>query len=136
MDFRGVQGIDRVRMLYCDNTGELVGSGHNLGWMVNASTPGKPKSNRAVERIVGRVTEGTRTNLQQSGLDVSWWPWAGRQFAFAWNVSLFEGACPCLARHEKQCDAKHVRFGAVVPQLSFASRASNFFCAPALVARC
>ena len=53
--FRHYQGYNAIQLLYCDNAGELVESAFDMDWNVDTSTPGEPKSNGVVERLVGRI---------------------------------------------------------------------------------
>ena len=113
--FRHFQGPGKeIKMLYCDNAGELIESGNELGWMVDTSTPGEPRSNGIAENAVGRIKDGIRTNLIASGLHGSWWPWAGRHNAFARNMSQEDGTDPYLERHAERCGAPRIPFGALV----------------------
>ena len=67
-----------------------------------------------MERIVGRVKENIRTNLEASGLQTLWWPYAGRRFAFAWNTTFHDGHSPYVATLNKDCKAPRIPFGAMV----------------------
>ena len=113
--FRHFQGPGgEVKLLFCDNAGELVESAHELGWMIDTSTPGEPRSNGVAENAVGRIKEGIRTNLRAPGLHGSWWPWAGRHNAFARNMSHEDGTDPYLERHAERRSAPRIPFGALV----------------------
>ena len=79
--FRHDQGYNVIQLLYCDNAGELVESAIDMDWNVDTSTPGEPTSNGVIERIVGRIKEGIRTNLRHSGFHPKWWPYAGKNFS-------------------------------------------------------
>ena len=100
--------------LCCDNAGELVGSGLDMEWNADTSTPGEPKSSGTVERIVGHIKEGLRTNLRASGMPPLWWLCAGRHFAFAWNATYHAGHSPYVDRFNKICKAPRIPFGAMV----------------------
>ena len=62
--FLHFQGYGTGKLLYFDNAGELVGSAHNLGWMVDTPTPGEPNANDRAERGVGIIKEGIRTTFR------------------------------------------------------------------------
>ena len=78
------------------------------------STPSEPKSNGLIERMIRRVKDGTRTNLVQSGLDITWWPHAAMHFCDALNMEMHEGNSAYNRRHGEHCTALNVPFGMLV----------------------
>ena len=81
---------------------------------MDTSTPVEPKRNGVMERLVGRVKEGIRTNIRASGFDPLWRPYAGRHFAVASSVSHHKHGCPCIETFEQECKAPNIPFGALV----------------------
>ena len=105
----------RVKSLYADNAPELRQAAKKLGWGFPTATPGQPQSNGLAERTVRKVKEGGRSNLVQSGLSTTWWPYACSHHCFARNVGDVDGDSAYNKRFGKgHCKALQVPFGAVV----------------------
>ena len=61
------------KVVYTDNSLELVKTCKDLFWNHCTSTPHRSETNGIAERAVRRVNEGTSTVLVESGLDEHWW---------------------------------------------------------------
>ena len=53
----------------------------------DTSTPHVPATNGVAERAVGKVKEGTRCQITQSGFPHSWWNRAARCYCFLTNIT-------------------------------------------------
>lgn len=63
---------------------------------------------------MGRVKEGGRVNLAQSGFTPKWWAHATTHHCIARNIEVVEGSSAYFARHKEHCKAMQIPFGAVV----------------------
>ena len=90
---------DKVSEFYSDGSRELATACKQAKWRPNTSTPGIPKNNGLIERIVRRTKEGARKNLCQSGLPKSWWAHAITHHCSAWNIAVHDGESCYNARH-------------------------------------
>ena len=99
-EFEGSSGR-KVKSFYSDNFLSLFRAASSMSWCHPTSTPGVPQSNGLAERMVRRVKEGGRSNLVQSGLPYSWWPYAVRHHFAARNMQVVEGDRPYNRRHQQ-----------------------------------
>ena len=92
-------GTQKVTRFYSDNGGELVKAADELGWVHDTSTPYRHAT--IPERDIRSTKEGARAALIRAGLPPKWWPYAGKLFNFALNITEFEGEelCPWELRH-------------------------------------
>ena len=105
-------GQNEIKSFYADNAPELTNAAKSLSWPMPTATPGIPATNGLAERFVRASKEGTRCNLQQSGLHKTWWRFAAPAFCFAHNT---EGEkSPYLKRYDVDCNHMRIPFGALV----------------------
>ena len=80
------------------------------------STPGRHESNAIAERNVQTLSQCVRALLEQSGLEHSYWPLAGRFAAFALNNHKddFDGKTPWERRHGTPFEGPFIPFGSLV----------------------
>ena len=112
-DFLGPK--DKIESFYSNNSPELKKVAHDNGWEHTTSTPGRPETNRVAERAVRSVVEGTRTALEHAGLPARWWCFACKQFCFAKNTAVIDGASAWEHRHNKgQFKGPQLPFGCLI----------------------
>ena len=87
--------------MYSDGAQEFRRSLTNLFVPHVTSTPGRHETNAIAERTVQTLSTCVRALLEQSGLEHSYWPLAGRFAAFARNNTKDEadGLSPWERRH-------------------------------------
>ena len=86
-----------------------------MRWVNDKSLPGVPQTNGLAERMIRMVKEGGRSNLIQSGLPYTWWPWATQHHCAARNIQVVDGDSPYNKRHNNgHCRAIQVPFGALI----------------------
>ena len=74
---------DKIEPGNADNAPELKAAAPKLEWRMPTGTPGVPKTNGLIERMVRTCKGGAKKNRRQAGLHKSWWPYAMRHFTFA-----------------------------------------------------
>ena len=66
-------------------------------------------------KLIRRVKEGGRSNLIQSGLPYTWWPWAVTHHCAARNIQNVDGTSLYNKRHRSgKCQAVEIPFGALI----------------------
>jgi hypothetical protein len=91
---------EEVVKVWGDGSGEVKGACDLLDWPLQQSTPGRPQSNGVAERALRACLEGTRTVLEQAGLNRKWWSRAARHFTLV---------CTCTAKDENGTIARSRR---------------------------
>ena len=76
---------ETLKEVWGDGSGEITGACEAMKWPLQRSTPGRPQTNGVAERAVRACLEGTRTILEQSGLNKKWWSRACRHFTLVYN---------------------------------------------------
>ena len=82
---------DKIEQFYADNAPELKAAARKVGWRMPTSTPGCPKTNGLIERMVRKCKTLAKTNRSQAGFHKSWWPYAMRHGTFARRVAMVDG---------------------------------------------
>ena len=105
-----------ITSFYSDDAPELVSAAQSRGWVVNTATPGRPETNGSAERSVRTVLEGARTALEHSGVPLKFWPYAGRHYCIAHNISHeVAGQTPWDIRHpDMPFKGQIIPFGSLV----------------------
>jgi hypothetical protein len=80
-----------IEYFYSDDAPELLSAARARGWTQGTATPGRPETNGAAENAVRQVLEGTRTALE--------WPFAGKHYCTATNITKVDGKCAYDIRH-------------------------------------
>ena len=114
--YRHFTDLDNARELRSDNSPELIAVAKNCGLRHKTATPYRPQSHATDERFNQTVLSDGRTYLLQSGLDVSYWPYALRYAAFVHNVCPHLGVehTPWFALHNKEFAGALIPFGSEV----------------------
>ena len=119
-------GKVKLTTLRSDNSKELEALARELKVLHETSTPLTPQSNTRIERDIQVVLSGTRSNLQQSGLDLKFWTYAAAHFAHFSNVTLpfcsgkplaslsNETKTPWELRHNHKYDGPLIPFGSSI----------------------
>ena len=84
---RLVEPGETLKAVWGDGSGEITGACEALSWPLQRSTPGRPQTNGVAERAVRACLEGTRTIIEQSGLNKKWWSRACRHFTLVYNCT-------------------------------------------------
>ena len=107
---------EALMAVWADGSGEITGACEALNWPLQRSTPGRPQTNGVAERAVRACLEGTRTIIEQSGLNKKWWSRACRHCTSVYN---------CTAKDEHGATAWTRRFNSApaFPMIPFGSLA-------------
>jgi hypothetical protein len=97
---------ESIKKVWGDGSWEINNSCELLGWPLDESTPGRPQTNGVAERAVRLCLEGTRTILEQAGLNKKWWSRASRFFTLVYNAT---------SKDENGDTAWHKRFNCAAP---------------------
>ena len=80
-------GTVKPKLIFSDNSGEIIDSCEQLGYSHDTCTPHRHQSNGVAERCNRRCKEGTACQLVQSGFMAAWWHLAMRHYCFLYNVT-------------------------------------------------
>ncbi|OLP98785.1 hypothetical protein AK812_SmicGene18734 [Symbiodinium microadriaticum] len=107
---------DDVGIIYSDNAPELGQAIKRLGVRHNTSREYVDENKSVIEREIRTILEGTRANLEQSGMPEKYWPLASQHHAFALNLAkrFDTGVVPWEARFGESFTGLVVPFGAKV----------------------
>ena len=107
---------DEVGIIYSDNAPELGQAIKRLGVRHNTSREYVDENKSVIEREIRTILEGTRANLEQSGMPEKYWPLASQHHAFALNLAkrFDTGVVPWEARFGESFTGLVVPFGAKV----------------------
>ena len=107
---------DDVGIIYSDNAPELGQAIKRLGVRRNTSREYVDENKSVIEREIRTILEGTRANLEQSGMPEKYWPLASQHHAFALNLAkrFDTGVVPWEARFGESFTGLVVPFGAKV----------------------
>ena len=107
---------DDVGIIYSDNAPELGQAIKRLGVRHNTSREYADENKSVIEREIRTILEGTRANLEQSGMPEKYWPLASQHHAFALNLAkrFDTGVVPWEARFGESFTGLVVPFGAKV----------------------
>ena len=107
---------DDVGIIYSDNAPELGQAIKRLGVRHSTSREYVDENKSVIEREIRTILEGTRANLEQSGMPEKYWPLASHHHAFALNLAkrFDTGVVPWEARFGEPFTGLVVPFGAKV----------------------
>ena len=77
---------DLVGIVYTDNAPEMLDAIEEIGYKHQASVEYQRSTKAVVEREVGAILEGARSNLLQANMPLSLWPHASKHHAMAINI--------------------------------------------------
>ena len=88
----------------------------DVKWPMPTSTPGVPKNNGLIERVVRRTKERGRKFLSQAGFVKEWWEYSCPAACFAKQISIAEGdtVSAYQLRRKVKCKATKFLFGELV----------------------
>ena len=81
-------GKTKLVTIRSDNSRELTAAAKVFRALHETSTPLTPQSNTRAERDIQEILNGTRANLQQSGLPNSFWTYAAQHFCHYANCTI------------------------------------------------
>ena len=109
---------DKVDSFYADNAPELKAAAKRVGWRMPTATPGVPRTNGLIERMVRNCKTMAKANRSQAGFHKSWWPYTMRHLTFSRRIKMVDGDSIYNKHHETgHCKAKRIPCGAFVDYL-------------------
>ena len=83
---RHFAGLTKPNVVHTDNAPELLAMSRGVDAIPAMATPHRSTSNSIMERTVGRVQQLARALMAQSGLPVTYWPYAVKMSAIGLNL--------------------------------------------------
>ena len=126
VSLRHFMGKVPLKVMRSDNSKELLATASEMRLVHETATPYTPSTNTRIEREIGVILGGTRTNLQHSGLSHKFWPYAASHFCHYANCTLpyssgqpladlpASAKTPWKARHEEEWSGPSAPFGCLV----------------------
>ena len=113
-------GMRKCGVMYSDNANEIKNASERLKISPHTSQPGMPQNNAVAERTNQDMLAGTRTNLEQAGVPVCFWPYAAEHYCVVDNTSHAQVAAnkedltPWQKTHGEDFKGLRIPFGCAV----------------------